>query len=498
MDAEVWPSSSLHGSQDPEHVTGGFLKYGGYKDEGSCGRVEYVRVFNAGGGTSEASALGFFACGHGTRVAHVEVAHSQGNGVALAGGMTMLKYVTVYNALKVGVNVSNGYRGGIQFLHVDVPTNGTSAFTSQGVWASFPASLDKTSFRTHPMVYGATFIAGDIVNKTHAGAGRGIPLPIVDVALGSGLTMANSIVMSVSSRPFGIRVADCSPVMDVSHFHGELDNAEQWFSNDRIDVSQHNVVAGFGPFPRNALGVPQKPTTMADQKNLTWKPYHLGSGCNGTLNLADTSLPQFYAFESMSSLGEEAMAENTFDPRPTVALQASSYADPVPFDVVKGMAATKNADVVWKLRRHFTRRAANATIPGAFAPSNSSSSIWYAPWSELSNSLPKLEDAGRLYARLTTFHPDSTDCSRVVANMMIQQGHCYKAGRCTLTPPDPQLKGAWYPGGFKPLPLNINPGFKMSLSNATCAATTRLLPAWRKLTAGKLESLKVIGSNWSW
>jgi hypothetical protein len=48
-----------------------------------------------------------------------------------------------------------------------------------------------------------------------------------------------------------------------------------------------------------------------------------------------------------------------------------------------------------------------------------------------------------------------------------------EAGRCTLTPPDPQLKGAWYPGGFKPLPLNINPGFKTRLSNATCAATTR-------------------------
>ena len=23
-------------------------------------------------------------------------------------------------------------------------------------------------------------------------------------------------------------------------------------------------------------------------------------------------------------------------------------------------------------------------------------------------------------------------------------------GRCKLTPPDPQLKGAWYPGGFNP------------------------------------------------
>jgi hypothetical protein len=40
-----------------------------------------------------------------------------------------------------------------------------------------------------------------------------------------------------------------------------------------------------------------------------------------------------------------------------------------------------------------------------------------------------------------------------------------------LTPPDPQLKGAWYPGGFKPFPLNIDPGFKTRLSNATCAAT---------------------------
>jgi hypothetical protein len=39
--------------------------------------------------------------------------------------------------------------------------------------------------------------------------------------------------------------------------------------------------------------------------------------------------------------------------------------------------------------------------------------------------------------------------------------------RCALTPPDPQLKGAWRPDGFKPLPLNINPGFKTCLSNGS-------------------------------
>jgi hypothetical protein len=28
--------------------------------------------------------------------------------------------------------------------------------------------------------------------------------------------------------------------------------------------------------------------------------------------------------------------------------------------------------------------------------------------------------------------------------------HAAKVGRRALTPPDPQLKGAWYPGGFNP------------------------------------------------
>jgi hypothetical protein len=45
-----------------------------------------------------------------------------------------------------------------------------------------------------------------------------------------------------------------------------------------------------------------------------------------------------------------------------------------------------------------------------------------------------------------------------------------------LTPPDPQLKGAWYPRWFQPLRLSSeNPVSKMCLSNATCAAT-----AWMK------------------
>jgi hypothetical protein len=55
-----------------------------------------------------------------------------------------------------------------------------------------------------------------------------------------------------------------------------------------------------------------------------------------------------------------------------------------------------------------------------------------------------------------------------------------EAGRCTLTPPDPQLKGAWYPGGFKPRTYQLKkPVSKRALQNATRTATwRRSAPRW--------------------
>ena len=77
MRDEVWPPSPLlqvylkpnvcgdgvhldcdNPGYDPEHVQSGRLTYGGYRDEGSCGRLEYVQVLNAGGGSPQMNALG--------------------------------------------------------------------------------------------------------------------------------------------------------------------------------------------------------------------------------------------------------------------------------------------------------------------------------------------------------------------------------------------------------------------------------------------------------
>jgi hypothetical protein len=47
--------------------------------------------------------------------------------------------------------------------------------------------------------------------------------------------------------------------------------------------------------------------------------------------------------------------------------------------------------------------------------------------------------------------------------------------RCTLTPPERYLKGAWYPCGFNPCTHQVKIRFQSVLSNSACIATPRLL-----------------------
>jgi hypothetical protein len=61
----------------------------------------------------------------------------------------------------------------------------------------------------------------------------------------------------------------------------------------------------------------------------------------------------------------------------------------------------------------------------------------------------------------------------------------FEAGRRTLTPPDPQLKGAWYPGGFKPCTYQVKTRFqtvpfKMQLAPLTSrtSSATSSEAAW--------------------
>ena len=67
-------------------------------------------------------------------------------------------------------------------------------------------------------------------------------------------------------------------MMDVHNFEGEHDvEVEEWFSNDRIQLSENNVVFGYGKYPKWPVDFPTSALDAA--RNSTWKPYKLENGC---------------------------------------------------------------------------------------------------------------------------------------------------------------------------------------------------------------------------
>ena len=155
----------------------GYLEYGGYRDNSSCGVVEHVVVLGGGGrnesnpaavgpGNHDMPALGFFGCGFATKVEHVEVAHSAGHGLYLGGGMVSPRRVAAWDNAGAGVKTTAGYRGVIDELFVHVPRvaegANASGIRAEGFWSHGGGSADESVYRTHPMLFHATVVAEPI------------------------------------------------------------------------------------------------------------------------------------------------------------------------------------------------------------------------------------------------------------------------------------------------------------------------------------------------
>ena len=167
------PDPDLFGEE-----TNGFLEYGGYRDDSSCGVVEHVVVLGGGGrnesnpaavgpGNHDMPALGFFGCGFATKVEHVEVAHSAGHGLYLGGGMVSPRRVAAWDNAGAGVKTTAGYRGVIDELFVHVPRvaeggMNASGIRAEGFWSHGGGSADESVYRTHPMLFHATVVAEPI------------------------------------------------------------------------------------------------------------------------------------------------------------------------------------------------------------------------------------------------------------------------------------------------------------------------------------------------
>ena len=431
-------------------ASGASLEYGGDDDEGSCGRMEHVIVLNAGGSdnATDASAVGVFACGHRTRLSRVEVAHSAGNGVTFRGGTAFASDLAVWNAAKDGVRASNGYRGLMKRVFVNTPTNGRSSLRAEGTWGG--SGNDTTTYRTHPVVYGATLVADA------APTGPDGNLGIVDVALGSGITLANSIVFSTSNRTFGVRVAlQLEDDRGARRRHRRAGRGpEISTSNDRVFFSDNNIVFGIGsdPSPGASARIPGLWTTSSTPTaRIGSTASEIRSGNRSTSRAgargrnADGAPPQL---RKTWFPGSYDAPLRRFDPRPTVAMRATAKVDPIPKNLSRfvAVAKTPTAAKAFEFLRgeqsmecfdnatcRFPYSEDDPKFPGAFT--DDPESLWYlerdlshlsheARGATLQGHSPERSDLYDLaYARVQFF--DDVNCTKPKVNVVARQNRCH-------------------------------------------------------------------------
>ena len=423
------------------------FEYGGDDDGGSCGSVENLIVVNAGGFVDNNSttvpnpvAFGLYGCGVGTSIANLEVAHSGGIGVELRGGAALLKDVAVWATKGDGVVARGGYRGVLRNAFVDVDgASPRSALRVVGDWDGDQSQTDDVAYRTHPHVYGGTFVAsGDGGGGYDAGSFyeenrvNTVPTGIVATERAGGLTLVNSIVLSRSfSRTRGVTISGCSHAMDVGNENtiGAPNTTKVFTSTNRVFISDKNVITGFGAHP-NVSGVPDFgafPTSMrevfdangqscfvganttrraVDERwlaNLSntethtsfgafkfttappreWRAFGLvGDSCQNTLSNADDRKPQLHSSLFPSELfltdeGNSADQPGFFDPRPTPAMRYAHSTDDPFVNAHRGFALGAPSAERTALALDAIDRflSSPVTYPGAFTPDKNS--LWF-------------------------------------------------------------------------------------------------------------------------
>jgi hypothetical protein len=105
--------------------------YGGSNDAHNGGTLKYVRVFFAGypfTTDNELNGIAFQGCGSGTTVDYVQVHRGGDDGIEMFGGTFNAKHLVATDNTDDQLDVTQGYRGKIQFVVVGVPNVGEFMF----------------------------------------------------------------------------------------------------------------------------------------------------------------------------------------------------------------------------------------------------------------------------------------------------------------------------------------------------------------------------------
>lgn len=185
-----------------DSVNGARANYGGGQagdPNGSCGRLEFVRIQFGGGSIDDASlpagALTLAGCGAGTVVDHVQI-HRATDGLGFLGGTVGVRHVLVSGTtLGEAVEWSAGYTGTMQFIVAQ--TLGASA-AMQG---SNSVEDPEASPLSRPTIYNATLVGiyDEATGRTPPITGQHFGF---NLQFGSRAVLKNSLVMGFADAGF--------------------------------------------------------------------------------------------------------------------------------------------------------------------------------------------------------------------------------------------------------------------------------------------------------
>ena len=184
--AGCWGGVALNGlallnNRDPgttgfcpeKYATGTSELYGGCLVEDTSGVISYVRIEYGGmvaGASGPVAGLALNGVGSGTRIDHVQVHGSLGDGLFVSGGNVNLRNLILTGNLSSGMHWDNGwggnaFGGSVQFVAIQVPQGGGDAVRGSN-WAGNP----NAGPRSEPDLYHLTVIGAG----SGGGSGRGL------------------------------------------------------------------------------------------------------------------------------------------------------------------------------------------------------------------------------------------------------------------------------------------------------------------------------------
>lgn len=182
--------------------------YGGDDRLESSGALRYLRVEFAGARSAAgagSAGLGLYGVGAGTRIDHVQVHASAGDGIRFAGGAANCLYCVSSGARDAGLAWSRGWQGMAQHVFLQ-PGPAGSGFAVEGAYDALGFDARQ---RPAPQLYNLTAVASSPPDPAAGEHGGGIMLDS-----GAALMARNVIAMGFASAAVDLRDSTRSQFID--------------------------------------------------------------------------------------------------------------------------------------------------------------------------------------------------------------------------------------------------------------------------------------------